>query len=97
MEEMVRKLTAWVSSGCNWPYILVQLNEDSHHVPLPKEGHLDILSEGGTDSTTCGRISQLEVHQLLASGLQVTYPVRLNGHEVPTITPLPKSLANGIA
>ena len=43
--------------------------------------------------TACGRISQLEVHQLLASGLQVTYPVGLNGWEDPIIN----SLANGIS
>ena len=43
MKEAVRELTAWVSSGPNWPYALVQLNEDTHHVPLPKEGHLGIL------------------------------------------------------
>ena len=47
--------------------------------------------------TTCGRISQLEVHQLLASGLQVTYPVGFNGHRNPIITSLPESLANGIS
>ena len=46
--------------------------------------------------TARGRISQLEVHQLLTSGLQVTYPVGLNGHEDPIITSLPESLANGI-
>ena len=38
--------------------------------------------------------SQLEVHQLLSSGLQVIYPVGLNGCEIPLITSLPKSLAN---
>ena len=43
MEEVVRELTAWVSSGPDWPYVLVQLHEDAHHVPLPKEGHLGIL------------------------------------------------------
>ena len=73
------------------------LNEDTHHAPLPKEGHLGILPEGGTNSTACGRISQLEVCQLLVSGLQVTYQVGLNGCEDPIITPLPKSLANGIS
>ena len=61
MEEAVRELTTWVSSGPNWPYALVQLNEDTCHVPLPKEGHLGILPEGGTNNTACGRISQLEV------------------------------------
>ena len=96
MEEVVKELTAWVSSGPNWLYALVQLNKDTHHVSLPKEGHLGILPEGGTDSTTCRRISQLEVCQLLISGLQVTYLVGLNGHEHPIITSLPESLANGI-
>ena len=97
LEEAVKELTAWISSGPNWPYALVWLNEDTHHVPLPKEGHLGILPEGGTDSTTCRRISQLEVCQLLVSGLQVAYPVGLNGCEDPIITSPPKSLANGIS
>ena len=38
MEEAVREQTTWVSSGPNWPYALVQLHEDTHHVPLPNEG-----------------------------------------------------------
>ena len=66
-------------------------------MPLPKEGHLDILPQGGADMTACGRISQVEICQLLISGLQVAYPVGLNGCEEPVITSLPKSLANGIS
>ena len=97
MEEAVRELTTWVFSGPNWPYALVWLNEDTHHVPLPKEWHLGVLPEGGTDSTTCRRISQLEVCQLCISGLQAAYLVGLNGCEVPIITHLPKSLDNGIS
>ena len=96
MEEVVRELTTWVSSGPNWPYALVQLNKDTHHVPLPKEGHLGILPQGGTDMTACWRISQLEVCQLLISGLQVIYLVGLNGWQDPIITSLPKSLANSM-
>ena len=57
MEEAVRELTAWVSSGPDWPYTLVQLNEDTCHVPLPKEGHLGILPQGGTDMSAYRRIS----------------------------------------
>ena len=49
--KWVRQLTALVSSGPNWPYTLVQLNEDTCHVPLPREGHLGILTEGDTNST----------------------------------------------
>ena len=95
MVEAVRELTTWVSSGPNWPYTLVWLNEDTHHAPLPKEGHLSVLPQGGADMTACRRISQLEVHQLLVSGLQVTYPVGLNGCKDSVITSLPESLANG--
>ena len=66
-------------------------------MPLPKEGHLDILPQGGTEMTACGRISQLEVHQLLISGLQVAYPIGLNGNEEPIITSLPEPLTIGIS
>ena len=84
-------------SGPDWPYTLVWLNEDTCHAPLPKEGHLGILPQGGADMTTCRRISQLEVCQLLTSGLQVTYQVGLNGHADPVIAFLSESLANGIS
>ena len=97
MEEAVRELTTWVSSGPNWPYALGWLHEDTCHAPLPKKGHLGILPQGGAKMTACGRISQLEVCQLLISGLQVAYPVGLNGCEEPIITSLPESLANSIS
>ena len=69
MEEMVGKLTAWVSSRPDWPYALVQLHEGTCHVPLPKEGHLGILPQGGVEEIPCGQISQLEVHHLLIAGI----------------------------
>ena len=97
MDEAVKNLTAWASSGPNWPYVFVWLHEDTHHVSLPKEGHLGILPQMGTEMTACGRISQLEVHQLLVPGLQVAYPIGLNGHEEPIITSLPESLANNVS
>ena len=89
MEEAVRDLTTWVSSGPNWPYTLVHLHKDTCHVPLPKERHLGILPQRQAELTACRRISQLEVCQLLISGLQVTYPIGLNGCEEPIITSLP--------
>ena len=67
MEEAVGKLTTWVSSGPDWPNALVQLHERTHHVSLPREGHLGILLQGGAEATPCGQISQLEVCQLLIS------------------------------
>ena len=54
MEEVVEKLTACTSSGPDWPYALVQLHEGTHHVPLPKEGHLGILPQRGAEVTLCG-------------------------------------------
>ena len=83
--------------GPNWPYALVWLHKDICHVPLPKEGHFGILPQRGAEMTACGRISQLEVHQLLISDLQVAYPIGLNGYEEPNITSLPESLTNGIS
>ena len=97
MEEAVGKLTAWVSSGSNWPYALVQLHESTHHAPLPKEGHLGILPQRGAETTPCVQISQLEVCQLLISSPQVAYPIGLNGCEEHIITSLLESLANGIS
>ena len=95
MEEAVKQLTTLISAGPDWPYALVWLNGDAHQMPLPTERHLSILVEGGTSSTTYGRVSQLEVCQLLSSGSQVIYPVGLNGFEVPVIASPPSSLAKG--
>ena len=95
VKEVVGQLTTLVSSGPNWPYTLVQLNGDTHHVPLPRDGHLCILTEGGTNSATCRWVSQLEVHQLLCSDSQVIYPIGLNGCKAPMIASPPKSLARG--
>ena len=95
MDEVVKQLTTLVSTGSNWPYTLVWLNGDTCHAPLPREGHLSILLEGGTGSATCRRVSQLEVCQLLSSGSQVIYLVGLNGCQVPMIASPPESLAKG--
>ena len=88
MEEAVRELTAWVSSGPYWPYTLVWLNEDTCHVPLPKEGHLGILPKGGTNSTACGRISQLEVCLLLVMRSAGCLPGRAEWMQGPHDNPL---------
>ena len=94
VEEVVKELTALASSGSDWPYTLVQLNEDTHHAPLPKERHLGILPQGGTNRTAYRRINQLQVCQVLWLDSQVIYLVGLNGHEIPLITTLSGSLAN---
>ena len=61
MEEAVGKLTAWPSSGPDWPYTLVWLHKGACHAPLPKEGHLGILPQRGVEGTPCRQISQMEV------------------------------------
>ena len=97
MEEAVEKLTACTSSGTNWPYALVQLCKNPHHAPLPKNKHLGILPQGKVQEFLCGQIRQLKVHQLLAVGPQVVYPIGLNGHDEPIITTLPEPLDSGIS
>ena len=96
MEEAVKQLTPLPSMGSELPYTLVQLNGDACHVPLPKERHLSIQVMGGTCSTACGRVSQLQVHQLLSSGSKVVYLAGLNGCEVPLIASPPESMAKGV-
>ena len=73
----------------------MQLSEDTCHAPLPREGHLGVLTEGGTNNATFGQVGYLEVCQLLSSSLQVIYPMGLNGYEASVIASLPKSLARG--
>ena len=97
MEEVVGKLTAWVSSGPDWPHALVWLHKGTCHAPLSKEGHMGILPQRGAEMTPCRQISQLEVCQLLVSDLQIAYPIGMNGCEEPIITSLLESLANGIS
>ena len=97
MEEAVQKLTAYPSSGRDWPYALAQLYEGPCHTPLPKDKHLGILPQGKAEETPCGWISQIKVCQLLAAGKQVVYPIGLNGHDEPIITTLPEPLDSGIS
>ena len=97
MEEVVKKLTGWTSIGTDWSYALALLYECPCHAPLPKDKHLGILPQGKAEETPYGRISQIEVHQLLAAGPQVVYPIGLNGHDEPIITTLLKPLDSGIS
>ena len=61
MEEAVKKLTTFTSSGADWPYALAQLCKDPHNAPLPKNKHLGVLPQGKAQETFCVQISQLEV------------------------------------
>ena len=67
MEEAVGALSACISSGPNWPYVLAQLYEGSNHTLLPKGKPLGILPQGKVEESPYGQISQLEVCQLLSA------------------------------
>ena len=96
IEDMAKKLILLASAGPNWPYTFVQFNGNTHHMPLPKEGHLSAMMEGMPSNILCRRICQLEVCQLLHSEVQVVYPKGLNGCLLPVIVTLPESLSHGI-
>ena len=83
---------AYISSGPDWHYALVQLYKGSSHTPLPKDKHLGILPQGKAEESPYGWISQLEVCQLLSTGPRVVYPVGLNGNDEPVTTTLPELL-----
>ena len=97
MEEAVKKLSACTSCGTEWPYPLAWLHKGTYHMPLPKDGHLGVLPQRGVEEAPCRQISQLEVHQLLAAGPQVIYPVGLNGQDEPVITSLPEPVASSVS
>ena len=96
MGEAVKLLTLLPSTGSDCPYALAWFNRDAHHALLPKEGQLSAQVMGGTSSTACRRVSQLQVCQLLTSGSKVVYPAGLNGCEVLLITSPPEPMAKGI-
>ena len=68
MEEAVGTLSACISGGPNWLYVLAQLYEGSNHTPLPKDKHLGVLPQGKVEESPYRQISQLGVCQLLSAG-----------------------------
>ena len=94
MVEALEILSTCTPSGPDWPYVLIQLYEGTNHVPLPKDMHLGILPQEKAESP-CGWISQLEVCQLLSTGLRVIYPVGLNGGNQSVTMDLPGLLHGG--
>ena len=54
--EVVRKLTLLTMSGANLAYPFVWLNEDTQHVPLPKEAHLNAVIKGSPSRSSCGHL-----------------------------------------
>ena len=95
MEEAIGTLSACISCGPDWLYVLAHLYEGSNHTPLPKDRHLGILPKGKAEESPYGQISQLEVCQLLSTGPQVVYLVGLNGGNQPVTITLPEPLHSG--
>ena len=62
VDDAAKQLTQLAFTGPNWPYALVWLNRDAHHVSLPTEGHLSVMTEGNTSNVPYREICQLEVH-----------------------------------
>ena len=94
MAEALEILSTCTSSGPDWLYVLTQLYEGTNNVPLPRDKHLGVLPQAKAESP-CGWISQLEVCQLLSAGLQVVYPVGLNGGDQSVTIDLPGPLHSG--
>ena len=71
LDEAAKKLALLLNFGDNWAYVFVQLNEDTQHVPSPKECHLSTMINGMPSRNACRHLHQLEVHKLLQCGDQV--------------------------
>ena len=69
IDDVVKQLTQLASTGSDWPYALEWLNGDAHHMPLPTEGHLSVVTEGNTSNVPCRKIHQLEVYPVYPEGL----------------------------
>ena len=94
LDEAARKLSLFFSIT-NWSYAFVKFNGDAHHVPLPREGHLNAMINGTPSNIGWRHLHWLEVHQLLQLETQVVYPEGLNGCMVLVETSLPESLVQG--
>ena len=46
LEEALGILSTCTSNGLDWLYVFIQLYEGANHVPLPKNKHLGVLSQG---------------------------------------------------
>ena len=76
MGEALETLSSLTPEGSDWPYVLIQLYEGTNHTPLPRDGHVCVLPQGGQRSPS-GWIGQLKVHQLLSARPLVVFPHRV--------------------
>ena len=97
MEEAVGNLTAWVSSGPNWPMPWCgYMRTPARHHSLRRGTWASCLKEG-LRWLPVGESASWKSANSSFPSLQVTYPIGLNECEEPIITSLLESLANGIS
>ena len=53
VDEAARKLTLLTTSHGNWAYTCAWFNSDAEHLPLPAEGHLSAMTNGGPSTNAC--------------------------------------------
>ena len=94
MGEALEALSSHTPKGSDWPYVLIQSYKGANHTPLPKDGHVCVLTQGEVVSPS-GWISQLKVCQLLSTGPSVVFPMELNGGNQSVTIDLPESLHMG--
>ena len=90
MEEAMKKVTLFISSGEGHYYALVSISKDTRYLPLSDAAHISMLVGGAPGKSAYGYVSQLGVCQLLCSGGTVVYPVGLNGGLKPLRAVFPK-------
>ena len=53
-DDVVRKLTLLHLFQCQIGNTFVHFNGDTHHIPLPREGHLSAMTDGMPSTILCG-------------------------------------------
>ena len=91
LEEVVRKLTLLINTREDWPCTFAWVCKDLQHIPLSNARHISVMVDGACSRSTCGCLSQLEVHQLLQLGSEVVYPEGLNGVLEPAMGSSPQT------
>ena len=92
VDEVAKTLALLITTGEDWAYAFVQLNEHSQHIPLSTTRHISAMIDSVPGWSTCGHLSHLEVHKFLQCGGKVVYPEGLNEGLEPLQVSLPRFL-----
>ena len=96
IDDAAKQLAQLAFTGLNWPYALVQLNGDTHHTPLPTEGHLSVMMDGNAQQ--CPLRKDMLIGGLQTSGIRIQgcLPRRIQWVSSSSGKTLPESLSNGV-